>query len=120
MTVYSFAQNNSGGFYCKPAQYIIVVDAKSEEHALETAEKAGLYLHGVATGSDCECCGDRWCNMPYEFDTVEEAKASAEEFQTFSVEEVPAYLVTDDLDWDQGLTSASQYGTIDVYAKEMK
>ena len=98
MTVYSFSQNNSGGFYCEPAQNIIVVDAKSEEHALETAEKAGLYLYGVAAGSDCSCCGDRWSSMAEEFDTVEEAKASAEEFQYG--EGVPVYLVTDDLDWD--------------------
>ena len=98
MTVYSFHQNNSGGFYCEPAQNIIVVDAKSEDRALEIAEKAGLYLHGVATGSDCECCGDRWHSLADQFETVEDAKASADHFQ-FG-EDVPAYLVTDDLDWD--------------------
>ena len=98
MTVYSFHQNNSGGFYRLPAQNIIVVDAKDYCHALETAEKAGLYLNGVATGSDCECCGDRWSAYVDEFPTVELAKAAAEEFVFGS--EVPAYLVTDDLDWD--------------------
>ena len=98
MTVYSFNQNNSGGFYCLPAQHIIVVDAKGYSHALETAEKAGLYLNGVAAGSDCECCGDRWSAYVDEFPTVEEAKAAAE--SCHFGDEVPAYLVTDDLDWD--------------------
>ena len=98
-TVYSYSQNNSGGFYCKPAKHIIVVDAKSEEHALEIAKKAGLYLGGVALGSDCDCCGDRWYGTSSEFDNVAEAKAQAEAFD-FGSEEVPSYLVTDDLDWD--------------------
>ena len=101
MTVYSFRQNNSGGFYCLPAQSIIVVDAKGYSDALETAEKAGLYLNGVAAGSDCECCGDRWNAYVEEFPTVEEAKANAEmSASSFSDAMVPAYLVTDDLDWD--------------------
>ncbi len=106
MKVYSYSQNKSGGFYCGPAQNIIVVDAKSEEHALETAEKAGLYLNGVMAGSDCECCGDRWHDTPREFDTVEEAKASAEKYSSpegqgnLILDIIPSYLVTDDLDWD--------------------
>ena len=40
MTVYGFRQNNSGGYFTEPAETIIVVDAKSKNHALEVAEKA--------------------------------------------------------------------------------
>jgi hypothetical protein len=98
MTVYGFRQNNSGGYFTKPAETIIVVDAKSEDHALEVAQKAGLYLHGVQLGRDCDCCGDRWYDMPWAFDTVADAKAYAEKAQYD--DNVPAYLVTDDLDWD--------------------
>ena len=95
-----YSQNNSGGFYTKPAHNIIVVDAKNETQALETAKKAGLYLHGVASGSDCECCGDRWSDLPYEFDSADEAKAFAELRDNDEGTRTPLYLVTDDLDWD--------------------
>ena len=99
MTVYGFRQNNSGGYFLKPAETIIVVAAKSKDHALETAGKAGLYLHGVQLGFDCDCCGDRWNGGAIEFETVGDAKAYAEKAQ-YDCDGVPAYLVTDDLDWD--------------------
>jgi hypothetical protein len=97
MTTYLYSQNNSGGVYTKPARNIIVADAKNETQALETAEKAGLYLNGVRRGLDCECCGDRWYGMAEEFDSVADAKAHAEKYEHG---EGVAYLVTDDLDWD--------------------
>ena len=99
MTVYGFRQNNSGGYFLKPAETIIVVAAKSKDHALETAGKAGLYLHGVQLGLDCDCCGDRWSGGAIEFENVADAKAYAEKAQ-YDCDGVPAYLVTDDLDWD--------------------
>ena len=100
MAVYSFRQNNSGGFFLEPAQSIIVVAAKSEDHALEIAQKAGLYLNGVSRGIDCDCCGDRWSSYASEFDSVEDAKAYAEKS---CYDDGVAYLVTDDLDWDWDL-----------------
>ena len=98
MTVYGFRQNNSGGYFTEPAETIIVVAAKSKDHALETAGKAGLYLDGVQLGFDCDCCGDRWNSGASEFENVADAKAYAEKAQYD--DNVPAYLVTDDLDWD--------------------
>ena len=98
MTVYGFRQNNSGGYFTEPAETIIVVDAKSEDHALEVAQKAGLYLDGVQLGRDCDCCGDRWYGGAMEFENVADAKADAEKAQYD--DNVPAWLVTDDLDWD--------------------
>jgi|TARA_R110002051_G_C8566175_1_gene475028 hypothetical protein len=95
--VYSFRQNNSHGYFKGPAQNIIVIDAKSEDFALEVAKKAGLYLNGVRNGIDCDCCGDRWSDYASEFDNVADAKASAEEY---NYDDGKAYVVTDDLDWD--------------------
>ena len=72
--VYVYRQNNSGGQYMNPAQFIIV-EAENEPAALDKAKEAGLYLDGVATGADCSCCGDRWSNLAYEFNSVLEAKS---------------------------------------------
>tara|TARA_Y100001949_G_C15812604_1_gene254149 strand:+ start:168 stop:473 length:306 start_codon:yes stop_codon:yes gene_type:complete len=100
--IYSFNQNNSFGTYHGPAITIIVVDAKDQSHALDTAKKAGLYLNGVADGVDCDCCGDRWHSYAYEHDTLQEAKDTALLLTSeYAVEDsVPLYLVTDDLDHD--------------------
>ena len=98
MTVYTFRQNNSGGYYSLPAKHIIVKDARNAEHATEIAMAAGMYLNGVADGSDCDCCGDRWYGMDYEFDTVEDAIEDAGQYDFSEREKVPQYIVVDDLD----------------------
>ena len=95
--VYSFHQNNSGGFYALPAKNIIVKDARDSEHATEIAMAAGMYFNGVSRGIDCECCGDRWYGMDYEFNTVEEAIESAKR-SDFGDNSVPMYIVVDELD----------------------
>ena len=75
--IYNFDQNNSGGYYVKPAQNIIVKDARDEKHAIEIALDAGMYFDGVADGVDCDCCGDRWYGMAHEYDTLDKAVADA-------------------------------------------
>ena len=95
--IYSFRQNNSGGYYVQPAKYIIVKDAKDSEHATEIAMQAGMYLDGVAAGSDCYCCGDRWYDFSYEFEAVEDAIADALDYDS-QQNEVPDYIIVDDLD----------------------
>ena len=95
--IYSFRQNNSGGYYTEPAKHIIVKDAKDSEHATEIALASGMYLGGVAAGTDCSCCGDRWYGIDSEFNTVEDAIAEAKEFD-FGSHEVPQYIIVDDLD----------------------
>ena len=95
--IYSFRQNNSGGFYCQPAKYIIVTGARDNEHATEIAMQAGMYLQGVAAGSDCSCCGDRWNGVSNEFDTVEDAIRTANDWDP-SANDYPQYIVVDDLD----------------------
>ncbi len=96
-TVYSFHQNNSGGYYCQPAKHIIVKDARDSEHAFEIAIAAGMYLGGVAAGSDCSCCGDRWYGMENEHDTIEEAIAYAKDGYSDN-DGIPQYIIVDDLD----------------------
>ena len=59
MAFYTYSQNNSGGFFCEPAKYVIV-EADSQDEANEIAQEHGVYFNGCATGVDCSCCGDRW------------------------------------------------------------
>ena len=100
--IYSFRQNNSGGFYCQPAKYIIVKDAKDSEHATEIAMAAGMYLQGIAAGSDCSCCGDRWSGVSDEWDTMENALLAITDDEvvqdSMRADGVPHYIVVDDLD----------------------
>jgi hypothetical protein len=56
---YCFSQNNSGGHFSGPAQYVLI-EATTASDANEMAEEFGLYFDGVAAGRDCECCGSRW------------------------------------------------------------
>lgn len=90
LSVYGFRQNNSGGYFTEPAQSIIVIDAKDEDHALEIAKKAGLYLEGIKNGIDCYCCGDRWNDFVYEFEALSDAKSWAEKGH-YGDSGVPAY-----------------------------
>lgn len=55
MNIYKFVQNNSGGYYVGPAEF--VVRAESVEGAwteLKNQEWFTTYF--------CECCGERWYN----------------------------------------------------------
>lgn len=57
---FTYSQNNSGGFYKGPAEFVIV-EANSAFDADRIAENhAGLYFDGTLTGIDCACCGSRW------------------------------------------------------------
>ena len=73
MTVYVYRQNNSGGVIMGPKW--IIIQAENEKIALDKAKEAGLYLDGVSLGIDCSCCGDRWSDFTYEFDTLLKAKS---------------------------------------------
>jgi len=94
MVVYSFHQNNSGGYYTEPAKNILVKNARDESHATELALGAGMYFNGVADGSDCSCCGDRWYGCAGEIDNLENAIADAIELD-FGDKSMPAYIVVD-------------------------
>ena len=95
--IYNFDQNNSGGYYVKPAQNIIVKDARDEKHAIEIALAAGMYFDGVADGTDCDCCGDRWVPMAQEYDSVKEAVIDANRTLIDEHNGVPKYVIVDGL-----------------------
>ena len=100
--IYTYRQNNSGGYYHQPAKHIIVKDARDSEHACEIAMAAGMYLQGVAANMDCSCCGDRWYDMPDEWDTMENALLAITNKDvnqdSMRSDNVPHYIVVDDLD----------------------
>ena len=98
--IYNFDQNNSGGYYVKPAQNIIVKDARDEKHAIEIALAAGMYFDGVADGTDCDCCGVRWVPMAQEYDSAEKAVADANRSFIDEHNGIPKYIIVDDLDID--------------------
>lgn len=58
---YHYSQNNSGGFFTKPAINVII-EAASSEQADVRAQDHGLYFGGEG---DCPCCGDRWNTIYY-------------------------------------------------------
>ena len=98
--IYNFDQNNCGGYYVKPAQNIIVKDARDEKHAIEIALAAGMYFDGVADGLDCDCCGDRWVPMAQEYDSVKEAVIDANRTLIDEHNGVPKYVIVDGGDCD--------------------
>jgi hypothetical protein len=61
MAFYTFRQNNSGGVW-SGSEYVII-EADSADEANMTALDHDVYFDGVHGGSDCPCCGDRWCEV---------------------------------------------------------
>lgn len=59
---FKFEQNNSGGSFDVDDKvcHRLFIEAESFDDAVEKAEELGCYWHGVASGIDCPCCGDRW------------------------------------------------------------
>lgn len=69
MSFYTFNQNNSGGSFHYDNQtgisHYVVVEADTEDEAIDRAESIGLYFDG---DGDCECCGSRWSTYIDPFD----------------------------------------------------
>lgn len=63
MSWFTFHQNNSGGYFKGPAA-VVIVQAPSGARAIQIAASHGVYFNGVALGLDCDCCGDRWDDLP--------------------------------------------------------
>lgn len=70
MKFYIFNQNNTGGYWDKLLGFKVIVEAENPRQANKLAEVMGVYFDGVESGEDCECCGDRWCEVD-EDDAVE-------------------------------------------------
>ena len=64
---YEFTQNNSGGSFTtdKNLCHRLFIEAESEGEAISKAEDLGCYWNGCESGSDCDCCGDRWSISTY-------------------------------------------------------
>lgn len=60
---FQFDQHNSGGRFRVDDKvcHRLFIEANNKEEAIEKALSLGVYFDGVAEGSDCPCCGDRWC-----------------------------------------------------------
>jgi hypothetical protein len=59
---FEFRQNNSGGSFHRNENVDtrVFIEAVDADHANARALKVGIYFDGCSTGSDCDCCGDRW------------------------------------------------------------
>lgn len=55
---YEYSQNNSGGFFKKPA-IRVYVQAQAANVADAVAQHHGVYFDEDCT-RDCRCCGSRW------------------------------------------------------------
>ena len=71
MSLFVFCQNNTGGRFIPPA-ICVFVEADTAEEANDIAQTAGgVYFHGVKSGKDCDCCGDRWYPVDDPLDLTE-------------------------------------------------
>ena len=77
---FNFDQNNSGGNFIvnDNVTHRVIIEADSEEEAIEIGENLGMYWDGCDIGVDCPCCGDRWYCAPSQIDKTKEG---------FSIEE---------------------------------
>lgn len=60
--IYWFRQNNTGGYFSDPAINVII-EAPSAVEANSLVQEHGVYFDGVSKRKDCDCCGDRWCEV---------------------------------------------------------
>lgn len=81
---YTFIQNNSGGhFHHDPKEGIgarVIIEAQNAAHALDRAERIGLYFNGCQDGRDCSCCGDRWSGYLDDSDGTDEPEIYGEKY----------------------------------------
>ena len=56
---YRFYQNNSGGYFTKPAKNIVVEADSQEEAEAKFLSINGAY-YDPNFNTDCPCCGSRW------------------------------------------------------------
>lgn len=92
---YHFTQNNSGGYYSKPAKDILI-ELRDEEKGL-----AKLVLNCLLDidYDFCECCGERWnFDGGTEYDTLDEFWECSKGFASLKrgkTENIPFLIVID-------------------------
>jgi hypothetical protein len=84
---FTYNQNNSGGSYAidDTITRTVVIEADTADEANTKAEELGIYFNGVAEGSDCACCGDRW-SKAYDDDGVLRMDLGEYELNSYWVE----------------------------------
>ena len=62
---FHFRQNNTGGSFIRnnDVEINVFIEADTPEIANYKALDVGIYFEGVSKGRDCDCCGDRWCEV---------------------------------------------------------
>ena len=97
MNTYKFVQNNSGGYYVGPAEF--VVRAESVDSAWAELKKQEWF-----TTDFCECCGERWYD-PKLLEPIKETSMTYEQLQK------KAMLLENDLHWcKRDLESSISHG----------
>ena len=86
---YTFSQNNSGGYFTGPAQYVIIEADSRNEAKRQAEERYGLYFDGE---EDCPCCGNRWSGCYDGTEKPEIYGKPPEEHDGFG-DEVPVFVV---------------------------
>lgn len=59
---FHFSQNNPGGSFVidEKVAHHVIIQAHSAGEANRLALGVGIYFDGCSSGTDCNCCGDRW------------------------------------------------------------
>lgn len=60
MKYFGYPQNNSGGSWVGPYHHVIIEAANAKQADLRAETETDVYFDGCMSGSDCDCCGDRW------------------------------------------------------------
>ena len=118
MKFYEFTENNSVGRFDVDDKlcHRVIIEANSLDSACDIAERLGIYFDGCATGSDCDCCGDRWYRpwsddgfkLPYTYSSFkyEDAHNIA---KIYGCDLIPAKKVNGDRDTDLSFKTIESY-----------
>ena len=94
---YTYRQNNSGGRFKTDVKrgigITVIIEASDAKEANDKAERIGLYFDGCNSGSDCDCCGDRWYAAYGEGDPIP------------SIYGRPVEQYSEDIDWTPDVSS---------------
>lgn len=65
MKFYHFRQNNTYGRWSEDDRVArnVYIQARTAKEANKKAKEIGIYFNGCEDGIDCDCCGDRWCEV---------------------------------------------------------
>lgn len=117
---FQFNQNNSGGSFIidDNVTHRVIIEANSEEEAIEIGDSLGMYWNGCEKGYDCSCCGDRW----YSPNEVDLSYGSFEEKEAESIANNYNCTVVDSKYNKKGIKDNKKdiiFNSIETYAQYM-